>query len=255
MHVHSLYFSPTGGTQRVIDLLAADLKAEDRIDLSRPDTDYSIYRFGPEDLCLIGVPSYGGRVPAVALERLRGMTANGTFAVIVAVYGNRAIDDTLLELQQELIARGFRVLAAIAAVAEHSIMRQYGAGRPDTQDKTELRQFARAIRQKLMDIGDEDACTVHVPGNVPYREYHGVPLKPKAGSSCTACGLCARECPVQAIPSDNPRATEESRCISCMRCISLCPQHARRLDEAMLLASSLRLKKACESRKENTLYL
>ena len=56
----------------------------------------------------------------------------------MAVYGNRHIDDTLIELYDSLNNRGFFCLAAIEAVAEHSLMHQFAAGRPDTKDKNEL---------------------------------------------------------------------------------------------------------------------
>jgi hypothetical protein len=53
----------------------------------------------------------------------------------VAVFGNRAIDDTLLELQDVLVASGFVCIAGMETVAEHSLMHQFGTGRPDQQDK------------------------------------------------------------------------------------------------------------------------
>lgn len=84
---------------------------------------------GESDLCLIAVPSFGGRVPEIALSRLREIKGNGASAVLIAVYGNRAIDDTLLELKDTLVPLGFCCIAAVSAVAEHSIMRCYGTGR------------------------------------------------------------------------------------------------------------------------------
>ena len=43
---------------------------------------------------------------------------------------------------------GFRCAAAVAvaAVAEHSIMRQFATGRPDSDDLAELSRFAKEIR-------------------------------------------------------------------------------------------------------------
>lgn len=40
---------------------------------------------------------------------------------------------------------GFRCVAAVAAVAEHSIMHQFASGRRDQKDLEELGQFARSI--------------------------------------------------------------------------------------------------------------
>ena len=253
MSVYSMYFSPTGGTKNVMDILSEELSADTQIDLSVPDADYGTYSFKDEDVCLIGVPSYGGRVPSIVLERIRRMRPNGALAVVIVVFGNRAYDDTLLELKNEVEACGFQVGAAAAAVAEHSIMRQFGAGRPDAEDKNELCRFAKAIGE--LTTNRKNIKEFKVPGNFPYKEYGGVPFKPKAKNSCTQCGLCAEKCPVQAIPKDNLPSVDEMKCISCMRCVSDCPQQARKLNKAVLFAASQSMKKVCSGRKENELFL
>ena len=45
MNVYSLYFSPTGGTKRVMDILAGEWKNKVELDLSVPDKNYGVYRF------------------------------------------------------------------------------------------------------------------------------------------------------------------------------------------------------------------
>jgi len=220
MSVYSMYFSPTGGVKKVMDILTEGLSIGRQIDLSAADVDYSAYSFRSEDVCLIGVPSFGGRVPFIGLERLRQTRAKGAMAVVVVVFGNRAYDDTLLELKNEAIACGYMVGAAVAAVAEHSIMRQYGEGRPDAQDEAELRQFSKEIAELI--TNRKSVKDFAVPGSSQYREYGGVPFKPNADKSCTKCGLCAEKCPVQAIPHDNPASLDKEKCISCLRCITIC---------------------------------
>jgi hypothetical protein len=84
------------------------------------------------------VPVYGGRVPEVALERLRALKGNGGPAIAVVVYGNRAYEDALLELHTELTANGYKVIAAAAFIAEHSIVRSI-SGKNDSK-ATKLRK-------------------------------------------------------------------------------------------------------------------
>ena len=183
-------------------------------------------------------------------ERIR---ANGAMAILVVVYGNRAYDDTLLELKTCLKRAGFRCAAAVAAVAEHSIMRQFATGRPDSGDLAELSRFAKEIRRCLEEgrIPDDLA----VPGNDPFREYSGIPIKPSAKKNCTNCGLCAKQCPVQAIPAADPSKTDHKTCISCMRCVSICPAHARSINPILTAVAAGKMKKICSVPKKNELFL
>lgn len=251
MAMYIIYFSPTGGTKRVANFftnLQNDKKIE--IDLSSVDItgDYS---FKKEDVCLVAVPSFGGRVPKLAIDKLQHMKADHSKTILIAVYGNRNYDDTLLELKDTLQCRGFSCIAAVAAVAEHSIVHEIGTYRPDTQDEREFAEFSTKL-QKL--LKKENVPEVSLPGNYPYKEYHGVSLKPQSTKGCTLCGFCASQCPAQAIPKENPSSTNVEACISCMRCISICPEHARTLDPVLLSATSDKLKKICGQRKNNELF-
>lgn len=252
--LYHIYFSPTGGTKKVMERISSAWEGPPQgIDLSDPEEDFARYHFQPGDICLVAIPSFGGRAPGVALERLEQMSGGNAKAVLICSYGNRAFDDTLLELEDCLVRRQFRCAAAVAAVTEHSIMRQYGKGRPDEGDRQKLREFGRQIRERL---SQGDILTaVPVPGNWPYQDYGGVPFVPKAGRDCTHCGLCAQKCPVKAIDPENVTGTDKRKCISCMQCISICPKHARKLNDALLFAASQKMKKVCLSRKENYLFL
>lgn len=254
MNLYQIYFSPTGSTKKVADIMSKTWNCPKiEIDLSNPDIDFSQFTFSTDDLCIVSVPCFGGRVPGVSLSRINQMTGGNAQTIIVVTYGNRAYEDTLIELKNTLKARSFHCIAAIAAVTEHSIMHQFGEGRPNADDESELIRFTDRIRKKL-----EQNCNlkeIQVPGNTSYRVYTGLPLKPKANKKCSKCGLCATNCPTQAISKANPSSINKSKCISCMRCTSLCPQHARNLNKLALLIASKKMQKVCATPKSNELFL
>ncbi len=254
MDIYEITFSPTGGTEKVSNLITkAFNRKTTSIDLTDSKLDFHAFRFTEEDICVAAVPSYGGRAPGIAISRLKKMTGGGAKAILVAVYGNRAYEDTLLELQDTLTDRGFQCVAGIAAVAEHSIMHQFAAGRPDAQDRRELTALAEEIRRRI-EAGDLPE-RLELPGNRPYREFSGLPLKPKAGRECTNCGLCAKQCPVSAISSDHPGRVDKEKCISCMRCISVCPSKARSVNKLLVTAAGMKMKKNCSTRKNCEVYM
>ena len=253
MKLYDMMFSPTGGTKKVAGHLIRALEGDvTTVDLTDSKRDFYAVSLTKEDVAVISVPSYSGRVPVVAAERLGRVHGNGARAVLVCVYGNRAYEDTLVELEDVAKQAGFRVIAAVAAIAEHSIVRQFAAGRPDAQDALQLTAFAQQIQNKL---STGTSLETALPGNRPYKKAGGAGMVPKPTKDCTRCGVCAAECPVQAIDKENPKKVDDKVCISCMRCITVCPQGARKVNPVMLSAASMMLKKVCSERKECELFL
>lgn len=253
MNVFEIVFSPTGGTRKVSGLVAGALgKNTVTVDLTDSGLDFSAVTMTEDDVAVISVPAYAGRIPAVVADRLGMVRGNGARAVLVCVYGNRAFEDTLVELEDVAKHAGFRVIAAVAAIAEHSIARQFAAGRPDAQDAAQLAEFAQQIQQKLL---AEDASEPSIPGNRPYKQAGGHSMVPHATEDCVSCGACAALCPVRAIDKDDPRQVDGEACISCMRCVSVCSQNARKLDPNKLAAVTQMLSKACVERRECEIFI
>lgn len=251
MNCYRIIFSPTGGTERVANAVTQDWPQVTTIDLSAPDTRYEDICLENDALAAIAMPSFGGVAPQLALDRLAALKGNGAKCVIIAVYGNRAYENTLVQMEDYARNAGFQVIAAVSAVAEHSIIHQYAAGRPSAEDCRELAGFGAQILEKA---ASQTFSAPSIPGSRPYKTS-GAGMIPKADSKCTACGLCVQKCPANAISAKDPKTTNKDRCISCMRCVSICPVHARKVSSVMTAVAAKAIQKACSVEKSNELFL
>lgn len=255
MKLNIICFSPTGGTSKAAEILAGNLNscsATEFTDLTDRKKDFGSIGFTKDDTVIIAVPSYSGRVPQPAAERISAIHGNGAKAILMCIYGNRAYDDTLAELLDTARLAGFRTVAAVAAIAEHSIARRYAAGRPDATDRLHLAEIARKIVQKIERNDDSEPS---VPGNRPYRKAGKTGFVPKPTKQCVNCGICAQKCPTGAIDMTDQAKVDKNACISCMRCVSVCPYNARKVSGLMLAAAEMMLKKACSDRKDCELFI
>ena len=240
------FFSAYGGTERVARLLSERLGIEKYIFNFTSDSVFLDFR--EDDLVLFCVPVYGGRIPSPIYDRMKDISGKKTPAVVVAVYGNRAVDDAGIEMRDLVSSKGFVVVGYAEFIAPHSLAPQFGAGRPDASDMALMDRFASGLSSKIESA--ERPQPVTVPGNRPYVRYNGSPIKPVVNRSCIQCGECVNFCPAGAVDPDEPRHIDWKKCISCMGCIERCLQGARSVPKPLLAGIALALRKNCSDRKE-----
>lgn len=249
MKIYEISFSPTGGTQKVASIISQELGARiSEIDLTGPYVELDPIHIESDDMAIVAMPTYGGRIPYIAKERFKQLEGNKAETILVTTYGNRAYEDTLIELYDIAVNREFMPIAAITAVTEHAIFPEISAGRPDDIDEERLRSFVRKIK------AHKNYGRPRVPGSHPYREIEEVPLIPKKTRRCIQCGTCSDYCPVRAIDKETLEVTR-SRCLSCMRCLKVCPQNARQISPMLRRMELRKLRKKEISRNEYELFL
>lgn len=251
MNKYGIIFSPTGGTEKVSKSITKNWGYVEDIDLSVVDKNYQDKSLTENDIAVIAMPTYAGLAPQVALDRLAKINAHNCKCVIVAVYGNRAYEDTLVQMEDYAHKAGFDVIGAISAIAEHSIFHQFATGRPDENDCHQLEEFGDQILEKA---SNKINTKPNIPGHRPYKKAGGGTI-PQANTLCTKCGLCVMKCPTGAISKDNPQVTDKNKCISCMRCVVICPNQARKLDQEKMAVIETAIKKTCSIRKECELFI
>ncbi len=243
-------FSPTGGTRACGEIFCKGISRN----INTVNLGSRSFAVEPEyDLAVFALPVFGGRIPAVAAEKIGTLDGTGKKAITLVVYGTRAYEDALLELNDVVASSGFRIIASGAVVARHSIVPAVGRGRPDRDDEKSLAEFAEKVLKKL-ESGEESP--VSVPGNFPYRNAMNVPATPVCLPECIQCGKCVSICPVAAIRlEDDGIKTDVDTCIPCMACTSACPEKARVLPTPLQENMNEKMAALIPVRRENEYFL
>ena len=254
--VNLIYFSPTGTSRKVVKAIGQGLEAKQISEFDITQTDFEFKNFGNE-LTIIGVPVYKGRLPVDVISRLKKFKAKNTPVVLVAVYGNRDFDDALLELKDVSKELGFLPVAATAFIGEHSYSTEskpIAENRPDEADLLKAKQFAGEILAKLE---KNEGAELAVSGNYPYKELPNAPvMSPRTiDVKCTLCGVCADVCPVDVIEVNKTVITNAEACIWCCACVKACPEDARIFDAPLINQITNNLFENCSERKEPVFFI
>lgn len=268
--VWAVWFSATGTTEKTVSLIAEELAGKlevsvEKVPFTRPAEREHDYHFSENDLVVVGVPTYAGKLPNKILpsfqEKLHG---NGALAVPVVLFGNRSYDNSLAELCALLEENGFHTVAAGAFVGQHAFTDELAYGRPGWSDQYEMKNFAKQVYDKVKHLIGIPA-PVQVPGDAkaPYyvpKDTAGEPAKflrakPKTRlSKCNNCGACARLCPMGAIDLKNVSSVPGT-CIKCQRCVRKCTKGAKYFDDPAFLSHVTMLEQNFAEPKENEVFL
>jgi ferredoxin len=269
LNITTMHFSPTGTTRKVVTRLASQTALQlaapiiREIDFAQKKARQESYEFCPEDLLIIGVPVYAGRVPNVLKDFIGSIQGNGAKAVAVVLFGNRSFDDGLVELRALLTSGGFHVIAAGAFVGEHAFSNTLAKGRPDQNDLILVDRFAKQLAEKIKN-GD-DNTDFWIKGQMPLGNYYTplnmdgeavniLKVKPKTTADCTDCKHCVEICPMESIPWEDPTQVT-GICIKCGACIKGCPVKAKYYDDPGFLGHKLQIETNFKDPKDPEWYL
>ena len=257
--VKLVYFSPTGTGKKTVNEIAKGIGHDaDTIDLTPPNSNQMSYKLEKDELAIIAVPVYSGRVSKTAIDRLKNIKGDVTAAVLITIYGNRAFEDALLELHNTTKELGFTTIAGAAFIGRHSFDSEetpIATGRPDSEDLTIAYEFGVNIGKIIKE--EDDVPIPRIPGNYPYRERgSGDPRSPETDeATCTLCGTCASVCPTGSIEVLGLVETQKEGCIACTACVQNCPTGARRWEHEGILGAAKWLSTEHGDRKEPEIFL
>ena len=253
--VNVFYFSPTQTTKTVVQNIAlgTNLKINDN-DLTFVEKNVKDYRFSEKDLVIVGVPVYAGRTPKVIRKTLSKIKGNKTPIVLVAVYGNRHYDDTLIEMKDIFVENGFKVVGAGAFLGEHSYTDKVATGRPNKEDTEKAFNFGKQIVEKIKKA--KTIKNIEVPGNRPYKkDGEKKNIAPLPNENCKGCNVCSEVCPTGAISKENTGIVDVEKCIQCCACIKICNFNGREFKGNPLEKSINFLETECDKYKKIELFI
>lgn len=254
MKLNLMYFSPTNTTEKIVKTIAEGISgqyADYNITLNKNRADKVV--FEKDDLLILGIPVYAGRIPMILEDYLKNISGNGSRVFITAVYGNRHYDDAIIELSDIFVENGFEVIGAGAFIGEHSFTRKVAENRPDKSDLTKAFELGKNIAEK---IANSSSFSPNIPGARPYKARKaGEPYAPISSDLCTNCGKCAALCPVEAIDFKDCTLVDADKCIHCASCIKKCPVEAKYFDSEHIRNIIKFLEENCSNRKEPEIFL
>lgn len=246
--LHTFFFSPSNTTRKYAKVMTDAFGEQSQlIDLTHGACEVECDLVDGDTVLLLS-PVYAGRIPEMAAKLFRQIDGHGMKAIVAVVYGNRDYDDALLELADIAKADGFDVVAAGAFIAQHCIFPKVANGRPDKSDiETAVDFIKKAKESHELDISA-------IKGNRPYKKPGAVPLRPQTDEKeCVSCGVCARECPTEAIDPVT-LDTDKDKCITCCRCIAVCGNQARKFKGIMYATVGKVFRAQNSKRREPALF-
>jgi ferredoxin/flavodoxin len=262
MRICILYFSPSGNTAGISDVIRRYLEEKNHhvqmIDITGEklffEGDKSEFLRGvvrPHDILMIGGPVYAHHLQYHAADLIKALPKPddvwGKFAVPFVSYGGISSGIALEEAGKLLRRSGRAVVSAMKISSSHRMTRafldhEYNIGNPEENLTGILSGFEENLQTVIKGIPHDITKVLSYQKrmkalvfNIVFNEKKWHEKRyPKVfidNALCTGCGACVRKCPVLHLQSKKSEIieSEKNKCIHCFNCVIGCPVKAIRL--------------------------
>jgi ferredoxin/flavodoxin len=249
--VFIVYFSPSGSTRHVAEVIEKNFQAlgaeVSSFDLTGGNSDIAVaisrqMENSEGKSCLfIGSPVYASHAVPPVMECISGLKENsGVLAVPFVTWGGACSGISLYEMGKELIVKRFTLLGAAKILAVHSLMwaleDPLGKGHPDAQDDHMIGKLVNHVHQKLFEADPKEInlsdLAYQTRENHKAMEKTGLqtvkahlPRRTIDTGLCNQCQVCSEICPTDAVMF-TPYPEFDDGCVFCFNCMKKCPEQA-----------------------------
>ena len=195
--------------------------------------------FKPEDVLGIVFPVYSWSVPKLVSEFLRKVRITGRPSYIFAACtcGDET-GLTIKHLKKDLSKQGLTLDAFFSFQMPETYINLPGF-KLDTPEKAkqkidgtkaQIEDTVKQIQQRSKGNFDNlKGGSSFLKSNILKPLFYGLLItdrKFRVSDDCIACGICAKNCPLQNITMENGRPRWNGHCTNCMSCYHRCPKNA-----------------------------
>lgn len=228
------YFSGTGNSRYVAEQIAK-VTGDALINITKDEMDQNReYILQDEERLGIVFPIYWWGMPSLVEEfvkKLNIRVKDDSYVYGVSTYGLEP-HNGLKDLEKLLGEKNIPLQAVFEVKMVDNYVVAYDIAGAEKQE---------AIYQNAEGIIEHIICDIKNRKNIKITDIIGTTIKPivhgfykrtdhrkhfYATDACTGCGLCATNCPCQAIEMEKNKSVWKENCSFCLKCIHSCPARA-----------------------------
>jgi len=270
MFIAIIYFSGTGNTEKIKDIIKAELKSLNNkvqeFNLANRNIRNNFKGFESFDAIIFGFPIYYWRAPRLIREWLLTKEGKNRKCSVYFTYGGVHTGVAHHNINHLLDHINFKMVVSAEFIARHTFNLagfHFMENRPNEEDFKTAREFASLSYKKFI---EENIETLSFDSPIKSKEEvdkfevtfrRATPTPYIDSILCTECGLCENLCPTNAMRIEKGKPIRK-KCIRCLRCLISCPEHAILIPDMSSrykhMKNSLRLTEEVLQSKKSKIY-